>query len=379
MGEVEELKKQIYDDMRIKEVLEYLGMHGIKSHGDIDYWTCGMPDGDNTSSTTIYNEEKIGVMSYTRIGSTDIIGLVQYIEKTDFKGALNWLYDILKIPQKYYDSIGQYKIKQPAKIFINRLQLKKEQTTERRNITLYEDVVLEKYVSWDYENKDFEDDNILPAVQYRYGLIPYLEEKPVSWNLTYYTGYMVIPIFDEIGNLFGTKLRIDKAFQFSDQKYFQREKYPKGHILYGLYQTKYYIAQQKEVIICESEKGVMQLYSYGYKNAVAVSGCNISDTQVKKIIKLSVDKVVIAFDEDIKEKTLYKEYKKLCDFVEVTCIIDQHHILNEKESPMDNPTKWETLYKECQSIPREFPEFELDIEENGEKYEWENIEDDFVF
>lgn len=288
--------------------------------------------------------------------------MVQYIQSTNFKGALNWLYETLNIQKKHYQrEIGKLHILAPAKTFIEYLQKEDEKTAERRDITLYDDMILDKYVSWDYENKDFEKDNILPSVQYSFGLIPYLASLPISWNLTYYTGYMVIPIFDEMGNLFGTKLRIDKAFQFCKQKYFQKERYPKGQILYGLNQTKYYIDQQREVIICESEKGVMQLYSYGYKNAVAVAGHDISKIQKEKIIKLNVDKVVIAFDEDIKEKTLYKEYKKLCDFVNVTCLIDKYHILNEKESPMDNPEKWETLYKECQSIPREFPELELEV------------------
>ena len=227
MSEVEELKKQIYEDMRIEEVLEQLGMHNIKAHGDIDYWTCGMPDGDNPSSTTIYNEEKIGVRAYTRTEAnvSDIIGLVQYIQSTNFKRALNWLYETLNIQKKHYQrEIGKLHILAPAKTFIEYLQKEDEKTAERRDITLYDDMILDKYVSWDYQNKDFEKDNILPSVQYSFGLIPYLASLPISWNLTYYTGYMVIPIFDEMGNLFGTKLRIDKAFQFCKQKYFQKER-----------------------------------------------------------------------------------------------------------------------------------------------------------
>ena len=103
----------------------------------------------------------------------------------------------------------------------------------------------------------------------------------------------------------------------------------------------------------------MQLYSYGYKNAVAVGGHDISKIQVKKIIKLNVNKVIIAFDEDVSEKVLYTQYKKLCDFANVTCIIDKKHLLNEKESPMDNQKKWENLYKNYQSIPREYAKMEM--------------------
>lgn len=356
MSEVEELKKQIYEDMRIEEVLERLGMHNIKAHGDIDYWTCGMPDGDNSSSTVIYNNEYIGVTAYTRIGNTDIIGLVQYVESLDFKGALKWIYDKLNISKKHYQrEIGELHILAPAKTFIEYLQKEDEKTAERRDITLYDDTVLDKYFFCEFQDKDFKNDNIPYNVQRHFCLIPYTDN---NW---YPNDYMVIPIFDEIGNLAGTKLRVTKQCQYENKKYFYPEPCEKSTILYGLYETKKYIDQRKEVIICEAEKGVMQLWNYGYKNAVAVSGHDISKIQKEKIIKLNVDKVVIAFDEDIKEKTLYKEYKKLCDFVNVTCIIDKYHILNEKESPMDNPKKWETLYKECQSIPREFPELELEV------------------
>ena len=361
MNEAKSLKKQIYEDMRIEEILQNLGMHHIKVHNNNEYWTCGMPNGDNISSTVVYNDEKIGITAYTRTDEniTDIISLIQYVKSTDFRGALSWIYETLHIQKKHYSSIDKCKIINPTKTFMLRLEKIEEETEEKNNITLYDDEVLNKYISWDYENKDFEKDNILPYVQNRFRLIPYLENLDVAWNRHYYTGYMVIPILDELGNVVGTKLRIEKTFQYSNNKYFSREQYSKTHFLYGLYQTKYHIDKKKEVIICEAEKGVMQLYSYGYKNAVAIGGHDISKIQVEKIIKLNVNKVIIAFDEDVSEKVLYTQYQKLCDFANVTCIIDKKHLLNEKESPMDNPKKWENLYKNYKSIPREYAEMEV--------------------
>lgn len=71
-----------------------------------------------------------------------------------------------------------------------------------------------------------------------------------------------------------------------------------------------------------------------------------------------------------------KEYEKLCDFVEVTCIIDINNILNEKESPMDDQKKWEKLYNNYQMIPSETRK----IEKKQEIKELEQIiEDDFEF
>jgi len=255
MDEAKDLKKQIYDDMRIEELLQNLGMHHILSHNN-EYWTCGMPNGDNPGSTVVYNNEKIGVTAYTRTKEniTDIISLVQYVEQTNFRGALDWIYETLHIPKKYYSGIRKFKIAQPAQTFIERLQKSEEKAEQNRNITIYDDEILNKYISVDYVNNDFTKDNILPIVQNGFALIPYLDIMPVSWNLTYYRGYMVIPIFDEIGNLVGTKLRIEKAFQYSDNKYFAREKYPKTQLLYGLYQTKYYIDQKKKLLFVRRKK-----------------------------------------------------------------------------------------------------------------------------
>ena len=89
----------------------------------------------------------------------------------------------------------------------------------------------------------------------------------------------------------------------------------------------------------------MQLWTYGAKNAVAVGSHNISPTQINKIIRMNVSNVVIAFDKDVSRNELLEEYKKLCDFAEVTCIIDRFDLLEEKESPMDKFDNWEILYK----------------------------------
>ena len=53
--EAKTIKEYIYNNEKIVDVLEALGMHHIKWHGGKEYLTCGMPDGDNPQSTTIFN------------------------------------------------------------------------------------------------------------------------------------------------------------------------------------------------------------------------------------------------------------------------------------------------------------------------------------
>lgn len=193
--------------------------------------------------------------------------------------------------------------------------------------------VLASYLDWN--NTEFQKDNINTETQTEFEL-----------GIDVHSHRITIPIRDELGQLVGIKGRKvwDLENEFSP-KYIYLHQCAKSKILYGLYKTLSYIKQSNEIIICESEKGVMQLWSYGIKNSVAVGGHSISPTQVRKIIRLNVENIVIAFDEDVSKEELLEEYKKLCDFADVTCIVDKYNLLNEKESPMDRPDKWNSLYK----------------------------------
>ena len=136
----------------------------------------------------------------------------------------------------------------------------------------------------------------------------------------------------------------DKIDEYNP-KYIYLKQCKKNEVLFGLDKTLPYIKEKDEVIICESEKGVMQLWSYNFKNAVAIGCHNISKIQIEKIIRMNVNNVIIAYDKDVLQRELLEEYKKLCDFANVTCIVDIYNLLDEKESPMDRPEKWNILYK----------------------------------
>lgn len=357
------LKRRIYEENLVEELLEKIGMHHIRSHNHNEYITCGMPDGDNPNSTTVYNDEILGVVAYTRTHKiTDIIALVQYTQDLDFTKALKWICNELSLENDTELISNKICSKTPANKYIDKIKSISNIDNKQVNndILIYDEKYLEKYYNSCYAEFSpyFEKDNISKRTQRQFGVIPYLSIDDVNWCTTYYNECDVIPIYDEIGNIIGIKARrYNNVEQYGKYIYFLPCN--KSQNLYGLYITKDFINRKKEVIICEAEKGVMQLWEYGYKNAVAVGGHNISQEQVEKIIKLNVEKVVIAFDEDVDEKTLFKEYEKLKDLVkEVTCIIDKQHILNSKESPMDDPEKWENLYKECQFVPREWGDLE---------------------
>lgn len=359
MIKASDLKKKIYEENLVEELLEKMGMHNIRGHSQGEYITCGMPNGDNPSSTVIYNDENLSVTAYTRTDEeiTDIISLVQYTQNLSFVEALKFICNELGLDNDI-DLFPIHKIQQtPAEKFIKKVENKSniQRNIIQKDVKIYSQDYIDQYSSSCYANisSNFEKDNISAKTQRVFDVIPYFEEVVINWNIIYYNTYDLIPIYDEMGCIVGIKAR---RYGYSAEKfgkYYYLLPCEKSTQLYGLFYTKEPINSKKEVIICEAEKGVMQLWTYGFKNSVAVSGHNISQQQVEKIAKLGVDKVIIAFDEDVKETTLYNEYQKLKYLVkEVVCIIDKQHILNEKESPMDNLEKWKKLYKECQFVPK---------------------------
>ena len=156
---------------------------------------------------------------------------------------------------------------------------------------------------------------------------------------------VTIPIRDELGRLVGVKGR--RVWDIIDEynpKYIYLHQCAKSKILYGLYKTLPYIKETNEIIVCESEKGVMQLWDMGNKNAVGVGGHCLSDWQITLIAQTGADKVIIAYDKDVSIDDIMKEVKKIAPFRTTEYIIDTENILDEKESPMDNPEKWIKLY-----------------------------------
>lgn len=345
--DAEEIKTRILDNIdSIRKILEDLGMHHIQLHSN--YYTFGLPDGDNPTSTTLYLDD-LGVNAYTREKEniTDIIDLVVYVQKINksidnpnvWSGVI-WLCEELGIKlnnnasnygRKIYESPFM-KLKNNVKEIMKSLKNETDATVNILQPKLDENT-LKAYLPWD--NTEFYKDNISYQTQAEFEL-----------EIDVFSHRITIPIRDELGRLIGIKgRRVWDEIDEYNPKYIYLKQCRKSEILYGLDKTLPYIKEKDEVIVCESEKGVMQLWTYGFKNAVAIGCHNISKIQIEKIIRMNVNNVIIAYDKDVLQRELLEEYKKLCDFANVTCIVDIYNLLDEKESPMDRPEKWNILYK----------------------------------
>lgn len=116
----------------------------------------------------------------------------------------------------------------------------------------------------------------------------------------------------------------------------------KTKIIYGLYKTLPYIKRTGRIYVGESEKFVKQAWSYGYQNTGGTGGKELSQYQIDMLVRLSVD-IVLCLDKDVKKEELEELAERFPDGVPLYYMFDEDNILDEKESPTDDPIKWRYL------------------------------------
>ena len=333
--DVKELKEYIYENNYVEQILESIGCHHIKYHASNGYWTCGNHDGDNNGAIVLYNNEYLMCTNYTRQmvknnRKTDIIDLVCYSKDLNFPEGLKFICQ--EIGMSYYHDFNEdvpesFKILKLLDEMDTNLQSESEKPLHPIN---------EQIISYykPYVNDLFYEDYISYATQREFE-IGFDEE----------TNRYSIPIRSEIGDLVGIKGRyFDRKVPDGLNKYIYLEPCAKSKILYGLYKTMPYIKNIGKVFVTESEKAVLQLWSYNYRNGVATGGKEFSQYQIDMLVRLGVD-IILALDKDVKKEEYEYIADEFPDGVPIYYIYDEDDILDEKESPSDNPLKWEQLIK----------------------------------
>lgn len=265
--------------------------------------------------------------------STDIIDLVCFNKEVNFLEGLKFICEIIGIDYYYDfdenlpDSIGIIQLIMDMKTDM--------EGNEENEIPLkpIPNEILGYYKP--YVNDLFLNDNISYETQIDFG---------IGYDDT--TNRITIPIYSETGDLVGVKGRLFKeALDEFDIKYIYLEPCAKSQILFGLNKTIDYISESGFVIVVESEKAVMQLWTYGYMNTVATGGKTISKIQIDMLIRLGVD-IIFAFDQDVELSELEELASRFLDNIPIYALIDdEKNILSSKESPTDNPDNFEQLFR----------------------------------
>lgn len=329
--DIRELKEEILNRELISDILHEIGCHHVQDRGE--YFSCANKDGDNPRAIVVYKNEYIGCTNYTRQiikngRSADIFDLVAYNEDCSFAEAMKFVCNLAGID--FYGEPAEL----PESLQIIKL-LKGMSIGSEEDDDSPVKPISEKILSYylPYGNKMFEDDNISLEVQ---------QEFEVGFDPA--SGYITIPIRDSLGTLCGVKGRYFGEPDERHTKYTYLEKTNKSRILYGHWQNREYIKNSKTLYVLESEKAVQQLATMGCRNSVSTGGKTISKSQIELITRTGCTPI-LALDKDVDKEELKGIANMFMDGVSVYAIIDKDNILDEKESPSDNPTKWIQLIK----------------------------------
>ena len=331
--DVRELKEYIYENKYVEQILESIDCHHIKFHSGSGFWTCANFDGDNTKAIVLYNNEYLMCTNYTRqmikgTRSTDIVDLVCFNKNMSFPEGLKFICQEIGID--YYHDFDEdipesFRILKMLDDMNSNLSVEKD--TPLKPISEH---ILAYYKP--YVNSLFYEDGVGFETQREFE-IGFDEES------NRYT----IPIRSELGHLIGVKGRyFYRDVPENENKYVYLEPCSKSKILYGLNKTNDYIQQNGRVFVVESEKAVMQLWDYGHKTAVSSGGKKISQYQIDLLVRLGV-KIILCFDKDVQNEELEEVADLFPDGVPVYYMYDTDNILEQKESPSDNPVKWQHM------------------------------------
>lgn len=109
---------------------------------------------------------------------------------------------------------------------------------------------------------------------------------------------IIFPIHNLDGQVVGFTGRIynnENTAKYYNSK--ESEIFKKGQILFNYHRAKEFIKEKHEVIIVEGNMDAIRMYSYGFKNTVALMGTNLTKDHIEIIKKLR-SKVILLMDSD---------------------------------------------------------------------------------
>ena len=329
-----ELKKFIYDNHKIEYVLEDLGCKNIVFHHVKGFYSACQPDGNNAMGVVIKNCDGLNYYSYSRNihieDGKDIFNLIQDVKKMKFSDTIKYTHKLLGLEYKYSP-----KKNEPEKQKFDLCALFKKAESKRKRICNIEDI---KYL-----NEDALDD-FYPSIHidlFREGIVKKTIDKfhlgySYKWKRSIFPHYYWLT-----GQLMGYNARtsVTNYDLFEIKKYFITPGMQKDRNLYGLYQNMEEIEKKHIIVLGESEKSVLKRDSRGDSTWVALSGKNISEEQVRIILGLNVNEIVVSLDKDVPIEEVYSICERFYLKRKVSFIFDKHDLLGEKDSPADANNK----------------------------------------
>ena len=271
---LKELKKELLDNPeKLKELLEYFNFYNVHIHQS--YISFGRAQDTSKKSIVVRLEKNdyLYVTDYARNISKDLFSYISEQRLVDFKDIIGVVRNILGVDDfsLFNESRGIFGG------FYEKIRKRSEYS-----VRTYDESVLDKYIP--LANRRFVDDNISIAAQQFFGIRYDVESQGI-----------VIPIHNQIGELIGAKVRCNYEVQDGEMKYYYLIPCQASQTLYG-YSQNYNYLTNNIIYIYEAEKSIMQCFSYGIRNCVALGSGSISRKQVRMLLELNPKKIIFMHD-----------------------------------------------------------------------------------
>ena len=271
---LKEIKKELLDNPeKLKELLEYFNFYNVHIHQS--YISFGRAQDTSKKSIVVRLEKNdyLYVTDYARNISKDLFSYISEQRLVDFKDIIGAVRNILGVDDfsLFNESRGIFGG------FYEKIRKRSEYS-----VRTYDESILDKYIP--LANKRFVNDNISIAAQQFFGIRYDVESQGI-----------VIPIHNQIGELIGAKVRCNYEVQDGEMKYYYLIPCQASQTLYG-YSQNYNYLTNNIIYIYEAEKSIMQCFSYGIRNCVALGSGSISRKQVRMLLELNPKKIIFMHD-----------------------------------------------------------------------------------
>ena len=346
MSELRQIEAKIYNEERIEELLEELGCWGISTEQGGKLYTAGLPDGENSRSVQIKNNENLNSSIRSRGINGSIFDIVSYIiygseTKEKFDNTLSrskfWICTKLNYPEFIDDFYKETSDKDEGKPNFNKWLSSfgdKNTKSNLKNDVLHTDL--------------FNPNNIIPYYGWYKEGLNIRTQKYFQVSIDVNSERVIFPVHNTDGEIVGVKGRYCGKNQEIESKYKYLYLAPcnKSIELFNFHRALPHIQRLKEVIIIEGAKTSMYLTQWKYPNCVSIEGDSLSPTQVKLLKSLGLDiRFIFALDKDKDAEYVKKEATKLTGRMKYG-IIDVEGKLEAKNSPTDQGKGvWEYLYE----------------------------------
>lgn len=334
--EIDYIKNQLLENEQyIVELLEVYGFHNIRlSNSEI---RCSHDTESNATSVRVRLVEGLPSTDFAKNITGDIFTVIMNLKKCS-------LFELIQKAKHLLGLGDDIQIKQKPKLFGGVYDsISRRAKNQSQEVKTYEISLLDDYDNG-YSKKFMEDGiNLFCQKYFR-----------VGYDVN--TDRITVPWYSFSGELVGVMGRYNGKLSETHAKWFPVIPFSKSCTLFGFYQNYEQLVINDYIFIGESEKFVMQLFTMGYRNSVALGGNHISDMQIKQLLTTQPKYIIFALDEGLDINMMIAQclkVKNICEKfnVKVGYVYDKRYeylTQHGKQSPSDlGKSVFDNLIQNC--------------------------------